>query len=51
MVKKGEKLGKAGNIECALENSQQSNQNYLRVEIYREGEAIDPTSYLSDCKS
>jgi len=48
-IKKGEKIGRAGNIECALENSQQSNQNYLRVEIFREGKPIDPTHYLADC--
>ena len=48
-VQAGDQIGVAGNIECNLDNMQQSNQNYLRVELFREGKPIDPTHHLVDC--
>ncbi|KAH7724650.1 Protein K05F1.5 [Aphelenchoides avenae] len=48
-VQAGDQIGVAGNIECNLDNMQQSNQNYLRVELFREGKSIDPTHHLVEC--
>lgn len=44
----GEKLGTAGNLECFGPTSQ-GIKNYIRVELFRNGQSIDPTYHLIDC--
>lgn len=49
-VRAGDKLGVAGNLECFEEtiNSRRF-KNYVRVELFRNGQPIDPTYHLIDC--
>jgi len=48
-VSAGEKIGYAGNIECGLENTQQSDTNYIQLQVFREGKPVDPTNHFKDC--
>jgi hypothetical protein len=48
-VSAGEKIGYAGNIECALESSQQSNTNYIQMQLFHSGKPIDPTNHFINC--
>uniref|UniRef100_A0A7E4V5E8 Peptidase_M23 domain-containing protein n=1 Tax=Panagrellus redivivus TaxID=6233 RepID=A0A7E4V5E8_PANRE len=48
-VSAGERIGSAGNIECALEHTQQSNTNYVQLQVFREGKPVDPTNHFTDC--
>lgn len=47
-VKAGEELGTAGNLECHF-SSRQASQNYIRVQLFKQGSPIDPTHHLIDC--
>uniref|UniRef100_A0AC35U7M6 Peptidase_M23 domain-containing protein n=1 Tax=Rhabditophanes sp. KR3021 TaxID=114890 RepID=A0AC35U7M6_9BILA len=48
-VAAGEKLGKASNMDCEIEVAQRSSKNFLRIELFKGGKAIDPTFHLIDC--
>jgi len=45
-VRSGEKIGVVGNLECHLSGQE---SNYLRFQLFRNGQPIDPTSHLIDC--
>ncbi|CAD5214601.1 unnamed protein product [Bursaphelenchus xylophilus] len=45
----GEKLGTAGQYECILSQKAQNPQNYVRVELFRDGQPVDITHHLTDC--
>lgn len=46
----GDKLGVAGQLECILSRSAQTNQNYVRVELFRDNVPVDITHHLIDCE-
>uniref|UniRef100_A0A0N5A477 Peptidase_M23 domain-containing protein n=1 Tax=Parastrongyloides trichosuri TaxID=131310 RepID=A0A0N5A477_PARTI len=48
-VAAGERLGKAGNLDCNIPTVQRSDKNYIRVELFKEGKPVDPTYHLTDC--
>uniref|UniRef100_A0A0N5BZZ0 Peptidase_M23 domain-containing protein n=1 Tax=Strongyloides papillosus TaxID=174720 RepID=A0A0N5BZZ0_STREA len=48
-VTAGEKLGKAGSLDCNLETIQRSSKNHIRIELFKEGKPVDPTYHMQDC--
>jgi len=50
-VSAGEKIGQSGNLDCALQNKGQWSryENFVRFQLFRHGQPIDPTSHLVDC--
>uniref|UniRef100_A0A0K0EXD7 Peptidase_M23 domain-containing protein n=1 Tax=Strongyloides venezuelensis TaxID=75913 RepID=A0A0K0EXD7_STRVS len=48
-VTAGEKLGKAGSLDCNLETIQRSSKNHVRIELFKEGKPVDPTYHMQDC--
>uniref|UniRef100_A0AC34QGC8 Uncharacterized protein n=1 Tax=Panagrolaimus sp. JU765 TaxID=591449 RepID=A0AC34QGC8_9BILA len=48
-VSAGERIGYAGNIECHLDGTQQSDTNYVQLQVFKGGKPIDPTSHFKDC--
>uniref|UniRef100_A0A915DFS9 Peptidase M23 domain-containing protein n=1 Tax=Ditylenchus dipsaci TaxID=166011 RepID=A0A915DFS9_9BILA len=48
-VTAGEKLGVAGNLDCFTSVRRSSSQNFVRVQLFRQGNPIDPTHHLIDC--
>lgn len=45
-VRKGEKIGTAKNRRCV---DGVDGEPYLRLQLFRQGRAIDPTFHLQDC--
>jgi len=45
-VKAGEKIGKVGNLECFTGSDE---GRFVRFQLFRQGQPVDPTSHLIDC--
>ncbi|KAI6221659.1 Peptidase M23 domain-containing protein [Aphelenchoides besseyi] len=45
----GDKIGVAGNLDCALDSSKRSSRNYVRIELFRNAKEVDITQHLVDC--